>query len=41
MTCDHCGELLHRDANDWYVGADNTSDCPANEDGHELNGQPR
>lgn len=32
--CVHCGEPLHRDVNLYWVGEDETSDCPANMAGH-------
>jgi hypothetical protein len=37
-TCDHCDQVLHRDANDWWVGPDETSDCPDNAGGHTVDG---
>lgn len=41
MTCDHCQASLTRDVNGWWVGADGTSECPVNPDGHEVDGQAR
>jgi hypothetical protein len=47
MSCDHCGQTLHRDVNGWLVGEDETSDCPENMSapwpnrfGHTHNGSP-
>lgn len=40
-TCDNCGQALHRDDSGWWVGQDETSDCPDNERGHEVNGRFR
>ena len=40
-TCDHCGAAVHRDVNGWWVGDDDTSDCPASERGHEASGAAR
>ena len=36
--CDHCGADVHMDRNGWWVGPDNTSDCAANDRGHEVEG---
>lgn len=42
LICDHCGKVLHRQVpGNWYIGKDETSDCDANEGGHEVNGDPR
>lgn len=40
-ACDHCGQLVHQDSNGWWVGQDDTSDCPTSERGHEVEGSPR
>lgn len=40
-TCDHCRQPVHPDRNGYYVGDDETSDCPAGGDGHEVDGSPR
>ena len=40
-TCDSCGEELRPDRNGWWVGADETSDCPKSDDGHTVDGYPR
>lgn len=39
--CDHCQQPVHRDLNRWWVGADETSECPTSDRGHEVAGQPR
>jgi hypothetical protein len=39
--CDWCGERVHLDGNGWWVGADDASDCPEHEQGHNVNGQAR
>lgn len=41
MQCDHCGAQVHPDDYGWYVGADQTSDCPKNLTGHEIDGHAR
>lgn len=41
MKCDHCKQDLHRDTNGWFVGSDDTSDCPDSGFGHMVDGQPR
>jgi hypothetical protein len=38
--CDHCSVPLHRDTNGWWVGPDESSDCPSCNRGHELDGLP-
>jgi hypothetical protein len=38
ITCDHCRQPMHHDSNGYWVGDDNTSDCPENMDGHTVNG---
>jgi hypothetical protein len=38
MRCDHCGEEVHHDANGWWVGEDDSSDCPVGDRGHEVGG---
>lgn len=40
-TCDHCKQELHKDESGWWVGADDTSDCPDSASGHEVNQSPR
>jgi hypothetical protein len=40
-ACDHCGALVYPDRNGWWVGADATSDCPASDAGHEVDGSAR
>ena len=40
-TCDHCGQPLHHDINGWWVGSDETSDCPSSPRGHEVGGSTR
>lgn len=43
--CDHCHQELHRDSGGWWVGADETAECPKDSDasapGHEVNGSAR
>lgn len=39
--CDHCGEMVTPDQNGYYVGADDTSDCRTDEDGHAVEGKTR
>lgn len=41
MRCDHCGQPVRVDVNGWYVGEDQTSDCPDSERGHEVDGHAR
>lgn len=41
IECDHCGQRLHHDINGWWVGPDETSDCPLNEGGHTWNWERR
>lgn len=38
--CDHCGEPVRLDRNGFWVGEDETSDCRASEQGHEVDGSP-
>lgn len=40
-TCDHCHGQVHPDINGYYVGADETSDCPADMGGHTVGGRIR
>lgn len=40
-TCDHCGATLHRQPGGWWVGADDTADCPVNDAGHTVDGDFR
>lgn len=40
-TCDHCRQPVHQDRNGYWVGKDETSDCPDNERGHMVNGNIR
>lgn len=37
--CDSCQEALHRDRNGYFVGSDETSDCPQNDRGHTWEGR--
>lgn len=39
--CDRCGAVMHRDASGFYVGDDDTSDCPADPAGHAVAGAIR
>lgn len=39
-VCDHCGKAVHQDINGYWVGEDETSNCPGSAIiGHEVNGQ--
>jgi hypothetical protein len=39
--CDHCHQALTKDANGFWIDPKTlTSDCPANDRGHEVNGSP-
>ncbi|HEY0216533.1 MAG TPA: hypothetical protein VGC57_09090 [Cellulomonas sp.] len=40
-TCDLCQCNLWHDANGYWVGEDETSDCPSSLSGHEVAGSPR
>jgi hypothetical protein len=40
-TCDHCHGMVTGDRNGWWVGQDDTSDCPASPRGHEVDGTAR
>lgn len=39
--CDYCRKPMHQDANGYWVGADESSDCPDNPRGHEVDGAVR
>jgi hypothetical protein len=41
MICDYCGAELHIDVNGWWVGSDETSDCPDDDRGHAVDGSAR
>lgn len=41
IVCDYCNTELHRDRNGWWVGTDETSDCPYDNRGHAVAGEPR
>lgn len=41
IICDHCDQRLHRDVNGYWVGADETSECPAEQSGHSFLGEYR
>jgi hypothetical protein len=41
VMCDSCGEALHRQKGNWWVGEDETADCPANPAGHTVDGEFR
>lgn len=36
--CDSCYEKLTVDKNGFYVGPDETSDCPVSDEGHTYDG---
>jgi len=40
-ACDHCDQDVHPDRNGYWVGEDKTSDCPAHERGHTVDGEIR
>lgn len=40
-TCDSCHETVERDANGYWVGDDETSDCPVSPEGHTVDGAPQ
>jgi hypothetical protein len=37
--CDSCKKPVHTDVNGYWVGADETSDCPASPKGHTVHGR--
>lgn len=37
-TCDHCEQEVHLDRNGFWVGDDDTSDCPRSDAGHQVEG---
>jgi hypothetical protein len=37
--CDHCGDVVSLDANDYWIGQDGSSDCPRDDGGHVVDGQ--
>lgn len=40
--CDSCGQELHSDRAGYWVGPDETSDCPVDDRrGHTVNGEIR
>jgi len=41
FLCDYCGQVVTPDVNGWWVGDDNTSDCRADQRGHEVDGRAR
>lgn len=41
VQCDHCRQPVHADRNGWWVGADETSECDSNAEGHEVDGYQR
>lgn len=36
MKCDYCDGDVTLDVNGFWVGADQTSDCPAGDEGHDV-----
>ena len=40
-NCEHCDRPVDKDSNGWWVGDDETSDCPENPQGHTVNGSVR
>ena len=40
-SCDHCKQRVWRDVNGYWVGEDDTSECPANNNGHMVDGSIR
>lgn len=36
LLCDSCGQEVHPDDNGYWVGADETSDCPESDRGHTV-----
>jgi hypothetical protein len=40
-VCDHCGLPVRPDGNGWWIGPDSTSDCDADDRGHEVDGEAR
>lgn len=37
--CDHCEQEIHLDRNGYFVGSDETSECPVDESGHTWEGR--
>lgn len=40
-NCDHCHQAVHPDVNGWGVGSEETSDCPKNDGGREVDSSAR
>ena len=39
--CDWCDAVLHRDSNGYWVGDDDTSECPSHDEGHTVDNRSR